>query len=98
MSRSSRPTRRNAAPRRAGKVEPSGWQGLDAPPVSLLNPRPPSVTSTLDLTLEDYYACATLMGLLAAQKREPDRKWCCEWALEMGAKMAAASRKRRRKR
>jgi len=56
------------------------------------------VTSTLDLTLEDYYACATLMGLLAAQKREPDRKWCCEWALEMGAKMAAASRKRRRKR
>lgn len=48
--------------------------------------------------LEVRFACATLTGILAAQDDEPDPEWCCEWALNMGERMATALRKRRRRR
>ena len=62
-----------------------------------VNPRPPAVPATLQLTLEEYYAAAGAIGLLAAQLQEPDAEWALEWSLDFGEKMAAASRRRRLK-
>jgi hypothetical protein len=86
--------------RPAGKAGPSpGWKGLAAVGFPrFVNPRPPAVPSTLDLRLDEYYAAASLMGLLAASTEEPDQKWACEWAVEMGARMARAAVKRRKQR
>lgn len=61
----------------------------------LQNPRPPAVPASLDLTLEQYFAAAAVMGLLSAQLEEPDSEWACEWSLKFGEKMAAAARNRR---
>lgn len=75
-----------------------GWKGHDAVgALRFLNPRPPSVPTTLDLRLSEYYAAASLMGLLAASTEEPDQKWACEWSFEMGNRMARESVKQRRK-
>lgn len=71
-----------------------GWNSR----VALANPRTPSAPATLDLTLEEYFAAAALVGILSAQEREPDMDWAAEWAHRMGGVMAAESRKRRRKR
>lgn len=84
---------------------PAGWRGastvaataLDLSADAMVNPRPPAVPATLDLTLDEYFAATALMGLLAAQKDEPDPSWACEWALDMGALMAKAARKRRKR-
>ncbi len=61
------------------------------------NPRTPSVPATLDLTLDEYFTATSLMGLLASQVEEPDRKWACEWSFRMGHKMAIEARKRRKR-
>lgn len=59
---------------------------------------PPAVPATLELTLEEYYAAAAAIGLLAAQGDEPDPLWASQWALDFGTIMAAEARKRRAKR
>lgn len=64
---------------------------------ALANPRPPAAPATLDLTLEEYYAAAGAMGLLAAQGEECDPEWAAEWALKFGVKLAAKARERRNK-
>lgn len=71
-----------------------GWQGA---PVALVNPRVPAVPATLDLDLEGYYTAAAVIGLLAAQKKEPDMDWALDWAVEFGEKMAKKVRKRRKR-
>lgn len=71
-----------------------GWNSR----VPLQNPRTPAVPASLDLTLEEYYAAAALVGILGAQQNEPDMEWAADWAHQMGATMAAESRKRRKRR
>lgn len=61
------------------------------------NPRTPSVPASLELTLEEYFAAAALVGLLSAQQDEPDMTWASKWASDMGKRMATESRKRRRR-
>lgn len=79
--------------------EPSwGWQGRSsALRRGLLNPRAPSVPHSLadDLTLEDYFTASALIGVLAAQYEQPDHKWVEQETLAIGARMAAAARRRR---
>jgi hypothetical protein len=70
-----------------------GWNTRTA----LQNPRPPAAPASLDLTLEQYFAAAAVMGLLSAQIDEPEPEWACEWSLKFGETMAAAARKRQRK-
>lgn len=64
----------------------------------LANPRVPSVTATLDIRLDEYFAAASLMGLLASMGDEPDQDWARDWSFEMGKKMAAESVRRRKRR
>jgi hypothetical protein len=47
--------------------------------------------------LDEYYAAASLMGLLASMGDEPDQEWACEWSFKMADRMARESVKRRRK-
>jgi hypothetical protein len=63
-----------------------------------VNPRPPSVPSTMDLRLDEYFAGAALIGVLASQAEEPDHKWACDWSFRMGRAMAAVAVKLRKKR
>lgn len=73
-----------------------GWN--TQPDDSLANPRPPAVPATLNLTLDDYFAAAAAIGLLAAQEHEPDADWARKWSLEFGEKMARDARRRRQRR
>lgn len=73
-----------------------GWKGHRRV-LHFSNPKMPSVPMTLDLTLEEYYASSTLMGLLASQTEEPDRKWARDWSFAMGRDMAEEALRRRRK-
>lgn len=75
------------------KIVPlAGWNSRSP----LKNPRPPAAPATLDITLEEYYAAAGVIGLLSAQLQEPDPDWASDWALDFGKRMAAKSRKRRK--
>lgn len=74
-----------------------GWKGWSAAKVGWRNPRTPSVPATLDLTLDEYFAATSLMGLLAGQAEEPSHTWCRDWSFKMGRMMAAEARRRRRK-
>jgi hypothetical protein len=65
---------------------------------TMMNPTPPAVPATLDLDLEDYYAAASLIGLLSSQIHEPDKAWVKVWAADMGEQLADEIRKRRGKR
>jgi hypothetical protein len=76
------------------EVPVAGWNTATA----LANPRTPAVPASLDLTLEEYFAAAALVGILGAQHKEPDMAWASKWASEMGVVMAAEARKRRKKR
>jgi hypothetical protein len=69
----------------------AGWNLRTA----LENPRPPAVPASLDLTLDEYYAAAGAMGLLAAQLDAPDAEWAASWALDFGKVMADEARRRR---
>ena len=78
----------------AAKVIPlAGWNSRS----KLLNPRAPAVPATLDITLEEYYAAAGVIGLLSAQLQEPDPDWASDWALNFGQRMAAKARQRRKR-
>lgn len=59
------------------------------------NPRPPAAPASLDLDLDEYYAAAGAMGLLAAQLEEPDPDWAADWSIKFGEMMAEKIRKRR---
>lgn len=74
-----------------------GWKGWDDV-TAFANPRPPSVPATLHITIDEYFATASLMGLLAASRKEPNKKWAKDWSFEMGDIMAAESVRRRRRR
>lgn len=52
---------------------------------------------TPEICLEDHYAAAALIGLLAAQHSEPPIEWAQEWALTIGEKMAREAKRRRRR-
>lgn len=94
MSARTKPIRRGAGKPASSNTLP-GWQGN---PLALpANPRPPLVPLALDLSLEGYYAAAVAIGLLASQHREPDPKWACQWAFDMGQRMAHEERKRRKR-
>lgn len=67
--------------------------GYQTPPPAPWGPR--SVANTLELTLEEYFACGSVMDLLASQSEEPDRKWVCSCSYQMGREMAAEVRRRR---
>jgi hypothetical protein len=62
-----------------------------------VNPRPPSVPSTMDLRLDEYYAGAALIGVIASQGEEPDTKWVREWTWKLADQMCADALKRRRR-
>jgi hypothetical protein len=49
----------------------------------------------MDLRLDEYFAGAALIGVLASQGEEPDVEWACQWAWDMGHKMARQAVKRR---
>jgi hypothetical protein len=55
------------------------------------------VPATLHLSLDEYFATASLMGLLAASKDEPNKKWACRWSYDMADIMAKEAEKRRRR-
>jgi hypothetical protein len=64
---------------------------------AFVNPRPPSVPATLNITLDEYFATASLIGLLSASKREPNKQWAKDWSYEMADMMAAESARRRKR-
>lgn len=63
--------------------------------MQLQNPRPPAAPASLDLSLEEYFAAAGVIGLLSAQVEEPDAEWASRWALAFGKTMAAHAREHR---
>lgn len=92
-----RPSRSGAGAAGTRKPTP-GWKGKSSGGTGWRNPRMPSVPATLALTLDEYFAAASVMGLLASQHEEPDPQWCADWSFKMGRTMAAEARKRRRSR
>lgn len=87
------------ATRSETETKPSpGWKPRAPRATAFVNPRAPSVPATLHLSLEEYFASAALIGIIAAQGDEPDKDWASEWALEQGAIMAAKARERRARR
>jgi hypothetical protein len=84
-----------ASATRKTKTPAPGWKG-HAVRTGWRNPRTPSVPATLDLTLDEYFAATSLMGLIASQSEEPNHRWCCDWSFKMGRTMAKEARKRRR--
>lgn len=80
---------------RPGKPTP-GWKGIAQLRVGWRNPRTPAVPATLDITLDEYFAAASVMGLLASQVEEPDPQWCADWSFRMGRTLAREARRRRR--
>lgn len=95
-SRLQQPRNRAGRPGHRNDNPTPGWKAHASFP-AFLNPRPPSVPTTLDLRLYEYFAGAALMGVLASQGNEPDQRWACEWAWKMGKRMASEAAKLRRK-
>jgi hypothetical protein len=89
-----RPVRSGAGGGGTRKPTP-GWKGLGTVRLGWRNPRTPAVPATLNLTLDEYFAAATVMGLLASQIEEPDPQWCCDWSFKMGRTMAREAHRRR---
>lgn len=97
MPRPSSRRRSQAGKRVDQRAKPTpGWKGSPLLP-RFANPRPPSVPTTMDLRLDEYFAGAALVGVLSSQHEEPDTEWACEWAWKMGRKMAHAAVKLRAK-
>jgi hypothetical protein len=90
--------RRGAGVAADGRKHPTpGWKGPGPSAIGWRNPRPPAVPATLDLTLDEYFTAATLMGLVASQIEEPNQQWCRDWSFTMGAAMAREAYRRRRR-
>lgn len=75
---------------------PWGWRGKGVV-LQFSNPRTPSVPTTLDLRLDEYFAAAAVIGLIASQVHEPNQDWLADWSFRMGEKMAAVAHRRRRR-
>lgn len=92
-------THRRAGTWRASSRPTPGWKprtaAADSVATPLVNPRPPAVPATLQLSLEQYYAGCGAIGILAAQGEEPDMDWIIEQSIEFGEKMAKGTRRRR---
>ncbi len=87
-------------PRAVGTVtaKPTpGWKAKNDLRHGWRNPRTPSVPATLELSLDEYYTAASLLGLISSQAEEPNQDWCRDWSFSMGSKMATEARKRRRR-
>jgi hypothetical protein len=69
----------------------SGWNSR----TEFVNPRPPAAPAGLDIKIEEYFAAAGAIGLLAAQLDEPDQEWAARWSLAFGKRMAALARSQR---
>jgi hypothetical protein len=96
--RKSEPTSRPVPQRPAGSADAKptpGWKPRN--PRGWSNPRPPSVPSTMDLRLDEYYAGAALIGVIASQGEEPDLRWVREWTWKLADQMCADALKRRRR-
>lgn len=81
----------------AHKTPTPGWKGHASLRRGWRNPRLPSVPATLELNLDEYFAAGALLGLLASQVDEPNRRWVRDWSFDMGGMMAKEARRRRRK-
>lgn len=86
-------------PRQAGRAKPGKSEPAPGWPrgTRFVNPRPPSVPTTLDLRLNEYFAGAIVMGLMAASDREPNKRWTRKWSFDMGDEMQAEALRRRRR-
>src|SRR6185503_19478000 len=73
-----------------------GWKARGTM-LQFVNGRVPSVPTTLDLRLNEYFAGAVVMGLLAGQAHEPNKKWARKWSFDMGDEMANEALARRRR-
>lgn len=82
------PVKTDAQPKRPAP----GWHGR-AKPTTWINPRPPAAPGLIR-NLEEYYAAAVVMGLVASQSEEPNKEWAAEWALDVGEIMAKKARQR----
>jgi hypothetical protein len=51
----------------------------------------------MDLRLDEYYAGAALIGVIASQGEEPDLRWVREWTWKLADQMCADALKRRRR-
>jgi hypothetical protein len=91
-----RPIRRGAGAAGARKTPTPGWKALGQPRGQWRNPKPPSVSASLELNLEEYFTATALMGILASQAEEPNQRWCCAWSFDMGKAMAKEARRRRK--
>lgn len=80
----------------AANAPPWGWRGGGVI-LQFANPRAPSVPTTLDLRLDEYFAAAAVIGLIASQVHEPNQDWLTDWSFRMGEKMAATAMRRRRR-
>jgi len=90
-----KPRRRRSGGNAAETRPAAGWQDRYPRAITgLSNPRPPAVPATLQLSLEEYYAACSLIGLLGSQGSEPNQEWAAEWACKMGALMAKKCRKK----
>jgi hypothetical protein len=88
-----RQRRRPRDGRAAPNAPAGGWPRIQP---AFVNARVPSVPTTLDLRLNEYFAGAIVMGLMAAADREPNTEWAQQWAFNFGEKMAAEAYRRRR--
>jgi hypothetical protein len=86
-------------PHQVGRARPKASEPAPGWPrgTRFVNARPPSVPTTLDLRLNEYYAGAVVIGLTASADREPNKKWARKWSFDMGDEMQAEALLRRRR-
>jgi hypothetical protein len=87
--------RRGAGRAKTNQPKP-GWPTHSDPRTLFVNSRVPSVPSTLDLRLNEYFAGAIVMGLMASATREPNKSWAKKWSFDFGEDMQAEALRRRR--
>lgn len=84
-------------PRRARSQEPPpGWNGIDGL-VPLVNPRAPSVPAGLIRNLREYYTGCVVIGAVAAQTKQPNKRWLTNWAMAQGEDLARQVERRWRR-
>jgi hypothetical protein len=70
---------------------------LDPRPDGRTGAKPTPGWKPMDLRLDEYYAGAALIGVIASQGEEPDTKWVREWTWKLADQMCADALKRRRR-
>lgn len=84
---------RHPVGKRNGAPEP-GWKA-HRKGLTFSNPRPPSVPTTMELRLDEYYAGAALIGVLASQAEEPNMQWVREYSWKLAEWMCLDAKRRR---